>query len=253
MRASPPSVDTGWWVSELERLAGGPATEADVDAGDSYTTGGRPFYRVSVPDRRRLAKVWLVQHAADTAEEVLAMVEALLGGASHEERTLGPLLLASHAAARSLVTPERVSRWLEGLEGWAEVDALCQSTLTASDLLAAWASWERTLLGFPSSPYRSHRRAALVLLTRPVATSDDPRLTATAFAVIDASKADRDPYITKAVSWLLRSLVRRHREDVEGYLAVDSETLPALAVRETRNKLTTGTKHREPSRSANGR
>ena len=86
------------------------------------------------------------------------------------------------------------------------------------------------------------RRAALVLLVTPTRTSDDPRFADLAFAVVTRLAPERDILITKAVSWLLRSLVTRHRDTVIAYLDANADSLPAIAIRETRTKLKTGTK-----------
>jgi 3-methyladenine DNA glycosylase AlkD len=48
--------------------------------------------------------------------------------------------------------------------------------------------------------------------------------------------------ITKAISWVLRSLVKHHRSEVENYLDTHEESLPRIAVREVRVKLDTGRK-----------
>jgi 3-methyladenine DNA glycosylase AlkD len=88
----------------------------------------------------------------------------------------------------------------------------------------------------------SRRRAALVLLTGPVAKRDDARLEQLAFDVIDRLAADRDPLITKAVSWLLRSLTKLHADAVADHLDANEARLAPIAVRETRTKLRTGTK-----------
>jgi 3-methyladenine DNA glycosylase AlkD len=81
-----------------------------------------------------------------------------------------------------------------------------------------------------------------VLLTGPVHYSDDRRLSNLAFSTIATLEHERDILITKAVSWLLRSLLTRHRTEVSHYLDDHAQTLPKLAIRETRTKLETGTK-----------
>jgi 3-methyladenine DNA glycosylase AlkD len=234
-------TDAAWFVDELERLAGHGPSLAPVDLGDSYTGSRRPFYRVDVPGRRRLAKAWLAA-TKRSDEEVVETATALLAGVSYEERSLGPMLLQYHAGARRSVPPEQVEWWLADLVGWAEVDGMCQSAFTADDLLARWPAWKRVIVRMTASDIVSQRRGALVLLTGPVGRSDDARLAALAFEVVDRLAADRDPLVTKAVSWLLRSLTKRHAGDVAGYLAANEQRLPAVAVRETRTKLRTGTK-----------
>ena len=81
-----------------------------------------------------------------------------------------------------------------------------------------------------------------MLLTRPTRTSSDPRYRDLAFEVIERLKSERPILITKAVSWLLRSMAVRHGPGVAAYLDAEAASLPAIAVRETRTKLRTGTK-----------
>jgi 3-methyladenine DNA glycosylase AlkD len=72
--------------------------------------------------------------------------------------------------------------------------------------------------------------------------SGEVRLSDLAFAVVERLKGERPILITKAVSWLLRSMAPRHGLAVAAYLEANAATLPAVAVRETRTKLATGTK-----------
>lgn len=48
--------------------------------------------------------------------------------------------------------------------------------------------------------------------------------------------------ITKAVSWLLRSMIRHYKQEVSDYVDANINTLPKIAVRETLVKLKTGKK-----------
>ena len=98
----------------------------------------------------------------------------------------------------------------------------------------------------------NRRRAALVLLCTPARTSDDPRFAALAFEVIGRLAPERPILITKAVSWLLRSLAMRRPDDVAAYLEAHAAALPAIAVRETRKKLASGTKSGKPSKKRTG-
>ena len=67
-----------------------------------------------------------------------------------------------------------------------------------------------------------------------------PQLT---LKLVDAVAADRDPLISKAVSWALRELSKTHRDLVSSYVETNAVRLPAIALREVRNKLNTGLKN----------
>jgi 3-methyladenine DNA glycosylase AlkD len=214
---------------------------------DSYTGGGHPFFNVSAPDLRRLARAWLAAHRKASDEDVLALADALFRGEAYEEKVLGAVLLAYRARARRLATPAMAEGWLDGLTGWAEIDSLCASVFGAAELAAEWPAWSALIGRLSRDPNINKRRASLVLLTRPARTSTDRRFADLAFEVIDRLKGERPILITKAVSWLLRSLTEHHREAVAALLDARAATLPAVAVRETRTKLATGTKSGRPA------
>ena len=143
---------------------------------------------------------------------------------------------------RRTLAPRDLVRWLARAEGWAEVDCICQSTCTAAELLADWSTWKRELVALSKSQNVHQRRASLVLLTTPVRDSADARLADIAFANIARLERERHILITKAISWLLRALTKHHRRDVVAYLRDHADSLPKIAIRETRSKLKTGRK-----------
>ena len=224
------------------RKAGRPMQRDATPENDSYGSGGRPYYLVSVPDRRALARRWVAAHKAWTAEAVLAVVESLVDGESHEEKTLATLLLRYSAKTRPAIAPIDIDRWLGKLNGWAEIDSLCQNLIVAEDMLGDWPAWKALIEQLSKSADINRRRAALVLLTGPVHYVDDVRFRDLAFTVIERLKPERPILITKAVSWLLRCLVDRHKDAVAAYIAANEDALPKIAIRETRTKLKTGTK-----------
>jgi 3-methyladenine DNA glycosylase AlkD len=209
---------------------------------DSYGGSGHPYYRVGVPERRAIARAWIASRRGHDVAESLAVIDSLFAGDSHEEKTLPGLILAADRTMRHAVRPPDLERWLGELNGWAEIDCLCQSVFTAEDLTANWPAWRALIERLATDPNINKRRAAMVLLNAPVRGSDDPRFRDLALQVLDRLKGERDILITKAVSWLLRTMAARHRAAVEGYLAREADRLPKVAVRETRIKLATGTK-----------
>ena len=208
----------------------------------AYAGTGHVFHNVSVPDQRRIAKAWVAAHKSATPGEVLALAESLLAAPSHEEKTLAAILLGCHRAARAACGPTEIDRWLDKLDGWAEVDSLCQNLFPAEQLLADWPEWLALIRRLGRDPNINKRRAALVLLTGPCRRAADPRLNALAFETLEALKSERPILITKAVSWLLRSMAERDPEPVAKYLDQHAASLPAIAVRETRRKIATGRK-----------
>ncbi|MBV8135293.1 MAG: DNA alkylation repair protein [Deltaproteobacteria bacterium] len=209
---------------------------------DSYLSSGHLYLDVPVPTRRTLAKAWLKENQGIPDAEFLAVVESLYRGMSYEEKTLASILLSYHRAGRQIVGLKRVSTWLDDLVGWAEIDTLCSGVFTADEILANWRAWERLIRGLARGRNINKRRAALVFLTAPVRYSDDKRLSALSFEVIRALQPEREKIITKAVSWLLRSMVRYHKREVSAYLKNNQSSLPAVAVRETKRKIATGRK-----------
>jgi 3-methyladenine DNA glycosylase AlkD len=209
---------------------------------DSYSGSGHPFFNVSVPELRRIARAWLAAHRKSADADLMAMTDRLFRGEAYEEKVLGAVLLQSNACVQRQLTPTRVDDWLNDLSGWAEIDSLCAGAFWAELMAADWPAWRALIQRLAADANINKRRAALVLLTAPTRTSDDPRFRDLGFAVVDKLKAERPILITKAVSWLLRSMARRHGPAVAAYLEANAASLPAIAVRETRVKLATGTK-----------
>ena len=228
-------------LADLHRHAR-PINPDAVPQNDSYGGSGRPYLNVSAPAMRGVAKAWLAANKTAGPSEVLAVVESLFGGETHEEKTLAALMLGYARAARAAATPADLDRWLGCVNGWAEVDALCQNVFQPEDFARDWPAWRGLIARLTVDANINKRRAALVLLNAPVRYSDEARYADLAFATIAALKAERPILITKAVSWLLRTLTERHRGAVEAYLEAHAASLPAIAVRETRVKLATGTK-----------
>jgi 3-methyladenine DNA glycosylase AlkD len=223
------------------REAARPVTPERSDP-QRYHGAERPYLNVSAPVQRRIARAWASAHKAAAPAEVLAVAGSLFAGASHDEKTLGALLLEAHRPARAAAGPADVDRWLDHLTGWSEVDSVCQNLFPAEQLLADWPAWKALIVALAASDNIDKRRASLVLLTGTSYRSADPRLSQLAFATIERLKHERPILITKAVSWLLRSLVKQHAAEVAAYLEVQAASLPAIAVRETRTKLATGRK-----------
>jgi 3-methyladenine DNA glycosylase AlkD len=208
-----------------------------------YHGNSHPHYLLSVPQERKIAKQFSGMHKDLEEKEFIALLNDLYDGKSYEEKCFGGKLLEYMPKQRASVKPKHLDIWLEKLEGWAEIDSLCQSAFRAADLLNNWKEWELYLKAFSNDKrYIQKRRASVVLLNKAVEQSNDERLACLAFNNLNNIKSEQDILITKAVSWILRSSIKNHRAQVEKYLEENKDILPKIAVRETQNKLRTGKK-----------
>lgn len=204
---------------------------------DNYSGSSHPDFYVKTSDARKIAKNWAKNHVDLPIGELVETLNALSRGESIDEKAMVGKILGYLPERRREIDPKLLDYWLKTYVGWGEIDSLCQSNFTEKDLLSNWPEWEKLLRQLSRDSNISKRRASLVLLTYPVSHSADERLAGLAFENIDKLKTEKDILITKAISWLLRSLIFNHREKVEQYVAANAHTLPKIAIRETRNKL----------------
>jgi len=210
--------------------------------GDRYIGTTKPFYPLRGAVYGEIVCGWTARRPDLTPAEYRHLLDSLSRGETHNEFAFVGILLYCLPRLRKTLAPRALGGWLARAEGWAEVDCICQSNFTSDELLANWGAWKRALAAWSRSANVTQRRASLVLLTKPVRDSADARLAKLAFGNIGRLKHEKDILITKAVSWLLRALIKHHRAEVEAYLDANADTLPKIAVRETRVKLATGKK-----------
>lgn len=227
-------------ISELKKLE--PKIKK-IHYGDSYTGSDHFYYGVSVPKRRLLLKNWLKGNKKLSSQEIIELADFLFKGKSHEEKTMGGYLLSYSPKARDGVSLAMLNSWLDELNGWAEIDSLCQNIWQADELLSEWESWKKFLSKLSKDKNINKRRASLVLLVGPTWKCDDQRLHNLAYKNIERLKEEKDILITKAISWLLRSMADTRKKDVESYINKEDKTLPKIAIRETKKKLLTGKKN----------
>jgi 3-methyladenine DNA glycosylase AlkD len=132
--------------------------------------------------------------------------------------------------------------WLDQLEGWAEIDAVCTSKYTRTEIVDQWKKWKPLLIKFSKSKNISKRRASIVVFCSPLSQFENKDLSEVALQNVDRLKSEKSVLITKAISWVLRSMIKHHRTLVEEYVKENGSTLPKIAIRETMVKLETGRK-----------
>jgi 3-methyladenine DNA glycosylase AlkD len=209
---------------------------------DSYLGNDHPRYPINVPTLRLIGKEWSAAHRSLGATEFQKIVDSLIHGESATEKNMAGILLDLSSKDQRKFDPSCFDKWLDQLIGWAEIDSVCTGAYTVTEIPANWNVWNGLLIRFSKSKNISKRRASLVLLCSPMRKAADERLATAALANIDRLKGEPEILITKAISWLLRSMIKNHRKDVVDYLNKNHTTLPKIAVRETQKVLDTGKK-----------
>jgi 3-methyladenine DNA glycosylase AlkD len=207
-----------------------------------------PSGAATTPQLREAAKAWAARNRTLAAKELRSVITSLIRDRSALRKTMAGILLGYMPVQRRQLNPGLYDDWLEHTEGWAAVDAICYNNFTAAEMLEDFGPWKVLITQLARSDNPNKRRGAIVLLTKPVKQSADPRLSSLAFGLIDTLCEEKDILITKAISWLLRHLTTHHAPAVRQYLNANRNKLPAIAIRETTHKLQHGTKS-PPKRS----
>jgi 3-methyladenine DNA glycosylase AlkD len=173
---------------------------------------------------------------------VIELVERLLDVPGMNFRFVAYELLHLHPGALSSLNAAQLSRLGRGIASWGAVD--CFGVYLAGP---AWRERQvpnSLIHGWARAADRWWRRAALVstvpLNNKTRGGSGDAQRT---LEVCRLLERDRDPMVAKALSWALRELAKRDPRAVREYIAKREDVLPALVLREVKNKLKTGLKN----------
>jgi len=209
-----------------------------------YLGSNKPTLGIRTGEMIRMAKEIVKKNKFDE-KKLVKLLDSLYSNATiFAEIDMAARILGIVPKVRHKLEPMLLDNWLNYTYGWAETDLLCQSNFTAEELLNNWSKWEKLLKNFCSDKNIHKRRASMVLLTKSLRQSDDKRLSKLAFEQVERLKDEKEILITKAVSWLLRALVKFHKDQVVNYLKNNQNTLPKIAYREAMAKVETGTKNR---------
>lgn len=226
----------------LERIESAEPARGKTSQRPEHLGTARRWYGLANAQRRKIMLDFVAENRDLPYVDWRGLIDSLYHGVSYEERCAPQTLFLRYPRYRRALSLNQLDQWLGCLEGWAEVDSTCQTVFNAADLLAAWDDWSALLRSLAGDANINKQRAALVLLTAPITQSDDARLLDLALELIQQLQSHKDKRITKAVSWLLRKGIKLHRAAIAAYVAANAESLPAIAVRETRRKLATGKK-----------
>lgn len=226
-------------LRRIEENSGKPVQDA---ISNSYMGNNHVFYPISIPALRVIAKEWMRSHRNLTAPEFAEVLSSLIKSKSSTEKIMAGILMGYSAKPQRTFNPDIFDQWLDHIAGWAEVDALCTGDFSRTEIPGNWTKWKKLIIKLSKDPNVNKRRASLVLFCSPLSRVRDERLAQEAFKRMDKLKLEKEVMITKAVSWLLRSMIRHYRNEVSDYVTAHIGTLPKIAVRETLAKLKTGRK-----------
>jgi 3-methyladenine DNA glycosylase AlkD len=175
-------------------------------------------------------------------DEFAEVLTSLIEAESCTEKMMAGILMGYSQKDQRTFDPDLFDQWLDHLVGWVEVDTLCTGPFPTTQLPADWPKWKRLIVKLSKDQNINKRRASLVLFCSPISRIRDERLAAEAIRRIERLKSEKEVIITKAISWLLRSMVKYYKDEVSEYVRKHQDTLPRIAVRETLVKLETGRK-----------
>lgn len=218
-------------------------TPENIKFGQRYLGTNKPYHGFTSKQLSDLSKRIYKENNLSPDQIVELLNSLYQNGVSYTEIVLGPMILSLSSETLKNFDPKNLDLWLNYTCGWAENDVLCQSNFSAENILNRWTDWKKWLKEFNKSSNINKRRASLVLLTKALRQSNDSHLSKLALENIENLKGEKDILITKAVSWLLRSLVTFHKTELLEYLDKNKESLPKIAYREALSKAITGKKY----------
>lgn len=227
-------------ILQLIKDAPGEATQHTFS--DAYFGNTNPRYPISNPVLRMLAREWMKEHRDMSVKEFATVLDSLAKGKSSTEKMMCGMLTDYCTKEQLALPPKLFDGWIDHLSGWAEIDSVCTGRYSKLMIPADFTTWRVLLEKMSHSKNINKRRASLVFLCSPISHHASDDMAALAFANINRLKHEKEILITKAISWLLRSMYRHYKNAVKVYVMENKASLPKIAVRETLKKLETGRK-----------
>ena len=202
----------------------------------------RVLPRSTAESIRAVRREYSKRLAKAPAHVVLELAQILQRQPGFAPRVVASELLHYHPAARNHLRARDLVQLGHGMASWGDVDIF--SIYLAGPVWRNRRVPDSLIHGWAQSKDRWWRRAALVstvpLNSKAQGGAGDPSRT---LQVCRLLMRDRDPMVVKALSWALRELSKRDPKAVRAFVNERKEVLPALVLREVRNKLVTGRKN----------
>jgi 3-methyladenine DNA glycosylase AlkD len=226
-------------INQFKKLLGQEADEKYKKGTSTTVPSALKHLGVRVPIVRKIAKEWVKENKEISEIEFLKLLQALWKQPVFEPRSLAQELLIANKKYWKKFDWKVGESWLNDVDNWVHCDVLSWQIF---GFLVLWdKSHLKNLKSYLKKPGKWHRRAGIVSLLQLIRQKEirpDEVL-----VMIDEIIDDQDPMIQKAISWVLREMVRAgYDKEIEKYLAENKDKLAGYAVREVTNKLKTGLK-----------
>jgi len=194
---------------------------------------------IRVPILRKIAKDWSKKNKDIRDRDFLNLIQALWKQPIFELRSLAQELLMAHKKFLRQFDWKVGEFWLKDVDNWSHCDVLSTQIL---GFLVLWdKSYLNNLKSYLKKPGRWHRRAGIVSLLQLIRKREIKAKEV--LRMIDEIKNDKDPMIQKAISWVLREMIRAgFNQEVDVYLHQNKNIFATYVIREVDNKLRTGLK-----------
>ena len=224
--------------------AGVPALAEEIDERLSSLAGG-----AATAELREVRREFTHRLKDAAPHVVLELANLLIDVPQTSYRFIAYELIHHHPAAISHLNAWQLEQLGRGIASWGAVD--CFAVFLSGPVWRDRRIPNSLIHGWARSADRWWRRAALVstvpLNSKSQGGAGDTYRT---LQVCRLLERDRDPMVTKAMSWALRELAKRDPRAVRDYLAARKDALPAIVLREVTNKLKTGVKNPKPKAAA---
>ena len=224
--------------------AGVPALAEEIDERLSSLAGG-----AATAELREVRREFTHRLKDAAPHVVLELANLLIDVPQTSYRFIAYELIHHHPAAISHLNAWQLEQLGRGIASWGAVD--CFAVYLSGPVWRDRRVPNSLIHGWARSADRWWRRAALVS-TVPLNSKSQGGVgdTYRTLQVCRLLERDRDPMVTKAMSWALRELAKRDPRAARDYLAARKDALPAIVLREVTNKLKTGVKNPKPKAAA---
>ncbi len=208
---------------------------------DDYTGSKKIHLNIPIPKLTKEIKIWCKNNSPNPSSFEKLLLD-LAKSNIHEETLAIGKLLASCPKLRKELDCTILDKLLKNAEGWEEIDVICQiSKFSAKEFLENRGKWENLLKDFNKRDSLVYKRASLVLCINFIRKlKQDEKLANLIFENILNLLSEDDKLITKAISWILREMIKSsdyYKNLVKNFVNEHQNQLKKHIVTEVNKKL----------------